>query len=187
MTGSARCPSCWSCVPNADLLEIALMLPTKVPSLLSLATLVCVSLGCATSGVSLRPDGTPGPEKCSEEALKTMRILRIQPGDTAFVEIDANQTDESPITVMDGPVESFLNGDFKTLPSLTRFYGHIWTGGPTVVIRYYEARPYGGDRIPICAVARLGNGGLKKKPGSPPGMAVLEFSEASLWIVDDFR
>lgn len=163
------------------------MRPTKLPFLLSLAALTCVSLGCTTSGVSLRPDGSPGPEKCSEEALKTMRILRLQPGDTVFVEIDANQTDESPITVMDGPVESFLNRDLKTLPSLTRLYGYIWTSGPTVVIRYYEARPYGGDRIPICAVARLGNGGLKKKPGSPPGTAVLEFSEASVWIVDDFR
>ncbi|MFL5358620.1 hypothetical protein [Archangium sp.] len=30
----------------------------------------------------------------------------------------------------------------------TRLYGQIWTGGPNVVIRYYEARPPDADPIP---------------------------------------
>ncbi|WP_257459394.1 hypothetical protein [Archangium lipolyticum] len=116
-----------------------------------------------------------------------MRILRLEPGDSAFAELDANQTDQSPVTLSDGPVEGFLDQDFKTLPAMTRIYGQIWTGGPNVVVRYYEARPPGGDRIPICAVARSDRGGLKKQPGSRPGVAVLQLSRAVLWIVDDFR
>lgn len=62
------------------------------PSLL----LFLAATGCPTVGVPLRPDGSPGPEKCSEEALKAMRILRLRPGDSAFVELDVNQTDTSP-------------------------------------------------------------------------------------------
>jgi hypothetical protein len=166
------------------------MHPKNVMSLLSLATLASVGLGCTGSGVSLRPDGSPGPEKCSEEALKTMRILRLEPGEGAFVEIDANQTGDSPLTLMDGPIESFTREDLKTLPTTTRLYGQVWTGGPTVVIRYYEARPPGGDRIPICAVARSGPNEmnvLRKLPSSRPGVAVLKHSQAAAWIVDDFR
>ncbi|WP_343073407.1 hypothetical protein [Pyxidicoccus fallax] len=116
-----------------------------------------------------------------------MRILRLRPGDSSSVEIDANQNGYSSITVNDGPVESILQGHLGYLDPTTRLYGQIWTGGPNVVIRYYEARPPDGDPIPICAVARLGRGGLLKKPGSPPGSAVLEFSGAGVYIVDAFR
>jgi hypothetical protein len=116
-----------------------------------------------------------------------MRILRLQVGDAASVELDVNQTDTSPITLYDGPVESMLNDDLGPLEPPTRLYGRVWTGGPQVVVRYYEAKPPNGDVIPICAVARLAHGQLKKLPGSKPGMAVLEFSAAGVYIVDPFR
>ncbi|WP_257451681.1 serine/threonine protein kinase [Archangium lipolyticum] len=163
-----------------------------MPSTRALRPLVVVVLliatsGCPSGGVLLRPDGSPGPEKCPEEALKAMRILRLRVGDSAFVELDVNQTDTSPITLYEGPVESMLNGDLGPLESPTRLYGRVWTGGPQVVVRYYEAKPPDGDTIPICAVARLAHGQLKKLPGSKPGMAVLEFSGAGVYIVDSFR
>lgn len=101
--------------------------------------------------------------------------------------VDANQSRQDTITVYDGPIESFLVEELGYLPRSTRLYGHVWTGAPNVAIRYYEARPPDGEPIPICAVARLSYGGMKKKPGSPPGGAVLEFSRAGVYIVDGFR
>ena len=161
-----------------------------MPSLrtLLLPTLVLTaSLGCASAGVSVRPDGTPGPEECSEKAQEAMRLLRIRVGDAAFVDLDVNQMDTSPITVYDGPIESMLVDALGPLESPTRLYGKVWTGGPQVVIRYYQAHPPDGDVIPICAVARLSRGQLKKQPGSKPGMAILEFSKAGVYIVNSFR
>jgi hypothetical protein len=149
--------------------------------------LLAVTSGCSLGSVPLRPDGGPGPEKCPEEALKAMRILRLRVGDSAFIELDVNQTDTSPITLYEGPVESMVNDDLGPLESPTRLYGRVWTNRPQVVIRYYEARPPDGDIIPSCAVARLAKGQLKKLPESKPGMAVLEFSSAGVYIVDAFQ
>lgn len=156
-----------------------------LPSLVLLSTL----LGCATTrgDVSLRADGSPGPEECPEEALKTMRILRLRVGDGASAELDMNQDDVSPITLYEGPIESMLNTNLGPLEATTRLYGRVWTGGPQVVIRYYEAEPPGGDKIPICAVARLSKGQLRKRPESKPGTAILEFSTAGVDIVSSFR
>jgi hypothetical protein len=137
--------------------------------------------------VPLRADGTPGPEKCSEEALKTMRILRMHVSDATDVELDANQIGARPVTLYDGPVESVLDGSLGTLEPATRLYGRVWTSGPQVVIRYYEAKPPDGDTVPICAVARLGDGQLRKRPESKPGTAIIEFSNASVFVVDSFR
>lgn len=163
------------------------MLPKNTTSLSTFAVVLFLGLGCTASGVSLRPDGSPGPEECTEKALETMKILRLRPGDSSTVEIDANQTGQSPITVNDGPVESLLTDHLGYLDPVTRLYGRIWTSGPNVVIRYYQARPPDGETISICAVARLGRGGLLKKPGARPGSAVLEFSRAGVYIVDSFR
>jgi hypothetical protein len=135
----------------------------------------------------LRADGTPGPEKCPEEALKTMRILRMHVGDSTDVQLDANQIDASPITLYDGPVESFLDGSLGTLYPATRLYGRVWTSGPLVVVRYYEAKPPDGETVPICAVARLGDGQMRKRPESKPGTAMLDYSGASVFVVDSFR
>ncbi len=155
--------------------------------LLPFIGLILTSLGCPPAGVPLRADGTPGPEKCPEESLKTMRILRMHVSDAADVELDANQIGARPITLYEGPVESVLDGTLGTLEPATRLYGRVWTSGPQVVVRYYEAKPPDGDTVPICAVARLGDGQLRKRPESKPGTALIEFSNASVFVVDSFR
>jgi hypothetical protein len=160
---------------------------TRAPRPLAFVALLLALSGCPPGSVPLRPDGTPGPEKCPEEALKAMRLLRLRVGDSAWVELDANQIDTSPITLYEGPIESMVSNDLGPLESPTRLYGRVWTDGPQVVIRYYEARPPDGDIIPICAVARLSKGQFKKLPGSKPGMAIIEFSVAGVNVVDSFR
>jgi hypothetical protein len=116
-----------------------------------------------------------------------MRYLRLRVGDAAHVELDANQADTRPITLYEGPIESMLEDDLGTLESPARLYGRVWTGGPQVVIRYYEAHPVDGDKVPLCAVARLGKGQLRKRPESKPGTAILDSSGAAVFIVDSFR
>ncbi|HEX8819510.1 MAG TPA: hypothetical protein VF794_06260 [Archangium sp.] len=154
------------------------------------ALLLWMSSGCTPTlgNVRLRSDGTPGPEACPEETLKAMRYMKLHVGDAALVELDANQMGASPITLYDGPVESVLERDIGNLDGPARLYGRVWTSGPQVVIRYYEAHLLdGGEKVPICAVARLGNGQLRKRPESKPGTAILDFSIASVFIVDSFR
>ena len=165
-------------------------MPMKKALLRSFGILLSMFLGCATTpgGVALRPDGTPGPEECQEEALKAMRYMRMRVGEEALAELDANQVGSRPLRLYEGPIESVLEEGLGTLQSPARLYGRVWTGGPQVVIRYYEAHPLdGGGKVPICAVARLGNDQLKKRPESQPGMAILDFSIASVVIVDSFR
>jgi hypothetical protein len=116
-----------------------------------------------------------------------MRYMKLRVGDAAWVELDANQIKSRPITVYDGPIESILDEDFGTLEATTRLYGQVWTSGPQVVIRYYEAHPPESEKVPICAVARLSENQLRKRPESKPGTAILEFSLASTYIVDAFR
>ncbi|EPX61197.1 hypothetical protein D187_000980 [Cystobacter fuscus DSM 2262] len=145
--------------------------------------------GCVTpaGGVALRPDGTPGPEECSEEARKAMNYLRLFVGEAAVVQIDANQS-ATPITLYEGPIESMLENDLGLLDAPSRLYGRVWTGGSQAVIRYYEAQPMnGGNKIPLCAVARMGLGQLRKRPESPPGTAVVDSTTAAVFIVDSFR
>lgn len=149
--------------------------------------LLLLATACPSAGVSLRADGSPGPEECPKESLKTMRILRMRVGDAGDIELDANQMGARPITLYDGPVESVLESSLGTLDPGTRLYGRVWTGGELAVVRYYEAHPPDGDTVPICAVARLGRGQMRKRPESKPGTAILEFSEASAYVVDAFR
>ena len=135
----------------------------------------------------MRPDGTPGPQKCPEEARKAMNYLRMFVGASAWVQIDANQS-SGPITLYDGPIESQIEDDLGLLEAPARLYGWVWTGGSQPVIRYYEAHPLtGGDKVPICAVARLGLGQLRKRPESKPGTAILDSHLAGVYIVDEFR
>lgn len=151
----------------------------------SCIVLLCASSGCtaARGSVSLRADGTPAPEECAEEALRTMRILRMKVGDAAKVELDANQIDQRTITLHDGPIESYLDGPLGMLESGTRLYGHVWTGGRQIVVRYYEAHPVDGDPVSICAVVR----DARKKAEAHPGYVVLDFSGALVFVVNSFR
>jgi hypothetical protein len=166
-------------------------MPTNKFALLSCAALVVTTSGCpgsATGGVALRPDGTPGSQKCPEKALEIMGYLRLNVGDAAFAQLDANQSRTTPITLYDGPIESVLEDNLGIIEAPSRLYGRVWTGGPQPVIRYYEAQPLdGGRRVPICAVARLGFGQLRKRPDSQPGTAVIDSSRAGVFIVDEFR
>jgi hypothetical protein len=166
------------------------MNPSKY-ALLYCSTLLFMLSGCpgtATGGVSLRADGSPGPEKCPEEARKAMNYLRMFVGEAGWVQLDANQSRARPITLYEGPVESVLDEDLGLLEAPARLYGRIWTSGPQAVIRYYEAQPLnGGDKVPICAVARLGFGQLRKRPESKPGTAVVDSPRAGVYIVDEFR
>jgi len=161
---------------------------TQKPILLSTSILLAASLGCATAGgVPLRADGTPGPQKCSEEAQKIMEALKLHVGDASLVELDANQLRSKRITLYDGPIESVLKEGFGTLEATTRLYGQVWTSGPQVVIRYYEAHPPDSAKLPICAVARLSYDQMKKRPESQPGTAILDGSIAAAYVVDAFR
>ena len=164
-------------------------MPKNRALLLAPVLLLLTSSGCITTsgGVALRPDGTPGSQECPEESKKAMRYMKLRVGDAAWVELDANQIKSKPITLYDGPIESILDEDFGTLEATTRLYGQVWTGGPQVVIRYYEAHPPESEKVPICAVARLSENQLRKLPESKPGMAILEFSVASAYIVEAFR
>ncbi|AKJ03306.1 Hypothetical protein AA314_04932 [Archangium gephyra] len=45
----------------------------------------------------------------------------------------------------------------------------------------------GGEQVPMCAVARLGLGQLRKRPESKPGTAIVEAPRAGVYIVDEFR
>lgn len=142
---------------------------------------------CPPAGVPLRSDGSPGAEQCPEKALEVMRILRMRVGDAADAHLDANQIDASPVIVYDGPIESYLTESLGMLEPGTRLYGQVWTGGFQVVVRYYEAHPPDGDKVPICAVARLGRGQMRKKPESNPGSALLEHGAVAVFVVDSFR
>lgn len=164
-------------------------MPMTKALLIGSVVLLGTSSGCTTTsgGVAMRPDGTPGPQECPEEAKKAMRYMRLSVGDAAWVELDANQIKSRPITLYDGPIESMLKNDLGILEATTRLYGQVWTGGPQVVIRYYEAHPPESEKVPICAVARLSENQLRKRPESLPGTAILDFSVSGVNIVDSFR
>ncbi|MCY1036740.1 hypothetical protein OV207_35215 [Corallococcus sp. BB11-1] len=158
------------------------------------AVLVGVPLACATppprkpGDVGLHADGVPMFEPCPEKALEIMRYLQLFVGEAAWIQLDANQSSAQSITLHDGPIESVLEEDIGTLEAPLRLYGRVWTGGEQPVIRYYEAQFLKGrDRIPICAVARLGFGQLRKRPESKPGTAILNSPRAGFYIVDAFR
>ncbi len=163
-------------------------MPPPKALLLGSIILLATSPGCITAGgVSLRPDGTPGPEDCPEESKKAMRYMKIRVGDAALMELDANQISSRRVTLYDGPLESMLMEDLGTLEATTRLYGQVWTGGPQVVIRYYEAHPPESEKVPICAVARLSYDQMRKRPESLPGTAILDGSQAAAYAVDAFR
>lgn len=140
----------------------------------------------AGARVPLLANGLPAPEACPEISHGYMNALQLKPGDTASIEIDANQFEREPLTVQDGPIESLMLEGMGGLGA-TRLYGRVWTSGPRVVIRYYRAQhPTGGNPIPICAVARAGSGQLEGKPGKTPGSAVLQYSSALAFVVQGF-
>ena len=163
-------------------------MPTTQTLLLSFILLLATSSGCVTAkGVKLRPDGSPVPEDCPEESKKAMRYMGLHVTDSVLVDLDANQTASRRLILYDGPIESVMREEFGPFGVLSRLYGQVWIGGPQVVIRYYEAQSPNGERVPLCAVARLGDEQMRKLPESKPGTAMLYGSVAAAFIVDGFR
>lgn len=154
-----------------------------------LAVLVLSTTGCRPSFVQLRPDGSPGPEECPPEALKTMRFLGMQPGDATDIYLSAHQLEQKrTIILAEGPIESLTTNPLGNLYGGTRLYGRVWMGGPYVVIRYYAARPPGWDTVPICAEA--GETAITRLPrvSSPsPEGGVLYPATAAVVVVETFR
>jgi len=160
-------------------------------SLAALLVIACVTpegdLITAGANVPLRSDGTPGPERCPRHTLEVMEALELRPGHSnAKVELDTNQFEREPLTVIPGPIESVMLEPMGRLGAATRLYGRVWTSGPRVVIRYYHAQRSGGNVLPICAVARLGGGDLEGKPGKFPNSIELAWSRALADVVQDF-
>lgn len=154
------------------------------------AIVLGVLLGCAhvPGEVGLRPDGSPGPEECPKKALEAMAVYRLKTGAEQLIDLDMSKVGAREITVNDGPIESSLRDPLGPLGTRTRLYGKVWTSGPYVVVRYYEAKPLDvGPPIPICGVARLDNEFLKKRPGPAAGSALLDGNVVSFRIVDGFR
>ena len=89
------------------------------------------------------------------------------------------RSDARRITLYDGPIESVLRAILARSRRRPGLYGQVWTSGPQVVIRYYEAHPPDGEKVPICAVARLSEDQMRKRPESKPGTAILEGSMAA--------
>lgn len=136
----------------------------------------------------LRPDGTPGPQDCPAEALKTMQILGMQVGDAAAVELDHFQAGDAPVTLYDGPIETVLDESLGLLEPSTRLYGTVWTSGPRPVIRYFEARrPRSDVIIQVCVATQFPVGQKEKLRGSKPGMAIVDNGVADVYVVDKFR
>jgi hypothetical protein len=153
-----------------------------------LAVLVLLAMnGCSSATVALRPDGSPGLEECSQEALRTMNIMQLYAGDESMVELAPRQADRSMVTLHDGPIEVLLAQPWATFDPGTRLFGKVWTTGPTVVIRFYEAHSPLVGTMPICAVVRYPTPFLKKLPESKPGTAILKVTRVPVVAVDVFR
>jgi hypothetical protein len=161
------------------------MLVRKSSLVLLLFSATPLGFGC--SGISTRPDGSPGPQLCPAGALETMQRLGIDVADSAFITIDPNREKELPFTIYEGPIESVLTENLGPLPAGTRILGRVWTGGLDVVIRYHEAHLPRGTIIPFCGVARDAYGGMKKQPASLPGLGIIPDGRAAVWVVDTFR
>lgn len=151
--------------------------------------LLGAALGAGCTGVALRPDGSPGDEKCPEGAREAMESFALKPGLSALMEVDATHQSPGrflPLVIYDGPVESVTRDSIAELPAKVRLQGWVWTSGPRVIIRYYSARLPDGRVIPFCAVAAENGPGLPKGPGRP-GSAALRDTSSWVFITGQFK
>ena len=155
--------------------------------LLSSIALLSAFSGCAMMGVWLRPDGTPGPQECPADWKNGIRYMNLHVGDSAYIDVDANQAGSKRLFLYDGAIESVVYGSLGPLTGTSRLYGRVWTSGPQVVIRYYAAQAPTGEKVPFCAVAKLDDDETRKLPESKPGIAVLGTSITKVVLVDAFR
>jgi hypothetical protein len=95
--------------------------------------------------------------------------------------------------IADGDVDGFIPTGFLGLPEGTRLRGKVWTGGPRVIARYYEAILPDGTLVPFCGVTTFESGELKrlgipKRPGPRPGTAILPYGNgAFVRVVEAFE
>ena len=116
-----------------------------------------------------------------------MRYLRLHVGDSALVDLDANQIGAGVSRSTTGPLRASCERTLARWRRRLAYTGRSGRRGPQVVIRYYEAHPMDGDKVPICAVARLSDDQMRKLPESKPGTAILDGSVAAAYVVDAFR
>lgn len=115
-----------------------------------------------------------------------MQRLGLAVSDRAPIRIDP-RSEQNPLVVLNGPIESLLEDEFGALPTGTRLHGQVWTEGPDVVIRYHEVRTPLGRTYPFCGIAIDGSDGMTKRPDSPPGAGIIPDAAAIVRVVDAFR
>jgi hypothetical protein len=156
------------------------MSPRSRSPLLTLGALAVLFTACA--GVRLRPDGTPEPQDCPREALAAMSEMGLSTEDSFSVVVDERLAERPPARLVEGPIVSYLDMPYKQLPERSRLFGHVWTGGEMVTVRYDAIQLPGGRRVPFCAEVD-DSGGQEKDPASPPGVAIIQDNIASVRVV----
>ncbi|CAM3598808.1 protein kinase [Corallococcus sp. ZKHCc1 1396] len=120
----------------------------------------------ACAGAQIRPD----PTRCPEGALEAMRKLSMNETGSASILTDINQpgNNSEELIVRDGPIVSLTVESYGDLPTGTRLYGQLWTGGGRVTGRYTRAELPDRRVIPVCLVYGNLDGG-EWLPGSKAG------------------
>ncbi|WP_147444504.1 protein kinase, partial [Corallococcus sp. CA031C] len=120
----------------------------------------------ACTGAQVRPDSS----RCPEGALETMRKLSLNQGGSASILTDIDQpgTNSEELIVRDGPIVSLTVESYGDMPTGTRLYGQLWTGGGRVTGRYTRAELPDRRVIPVCLVYGNRDGG-EWLPGSKAG------------------
>ncbi|RYZ40861.1 MAG: serine/threonine protein kinase [Myxococcaceae bacterium] len=120
----------------------------------------------ACPGVQVRPD----PSRCPAGALEAMRKLEMYEGGGAGILTDIHQPgrNSEELVVRDGPIVSLTVQSFGDLPTGTRLYGQLWTGGGRVTGRYTRAELPDHRVVPVCLVYGNRDGG-EWLPGSKAG------------------
>ncbi|RKH94339.1 serine/threonine-protein kinase [Corallococcus sp. AB038B] len=131
---------------------------------------------------------TPKPQRCSSEALESMKKLDLWRDGKAAITLDVRypfRTDATLVSVSDGNIVSVQKERHGGLPAGTLLYGQLWTQGEHVVGRYTRAETPDGRTHPVCFVLGNSDGWWPKDPSSKPGTALLPRS-VGYTVVDAF-
>lgn len=134
---------------------------------LARSTLAALSTAALTAcpAVPVRPE----PPTCSKAAIEAMDKLGINIGDLYGIYLMAEARGYAgPVELGTGPIVSSVASDAHldppyAVPEGTRLFGQVLPSpGNAIHIRYTELQIPPGERVPICAVARVA-----KEPGNP--------------------
>ncbi|MGE6760047.1 serine/threonine protein kinase [Corallococcus interemptor] len=131
---------------------------------------------------------TPRPQRCSSEALESMKKLDLWRDGKAAITLDVRypfRTDATLVSVSDGDIVSVQKEQHGGLPAGTLLYGQLWTQGERVVGRYTRAETPDGRTHHVCFVLGNSDGWWPKDPSSKPGTALLPRS-VGYTVVDAF-